>query len=150
MVAIRDKDRGWNKITRNIVASNNWVTGVGFPGSAGISSAIVTRAAVHEYGSVSKKIPSRPFMRQAISLYKQQIQQRMDAEARGIIEGRHTARTAAARIGEFFTGAIKATFTRGTFRALKPRTILAKGSSRPLIDTGEMRNSVTHAEFRKR
>ena len=39
---------------------------------------------------------------------------------------------------------MKATIGRGHFVPNAPNTIKQKGSSQPLIDTGRMRNSVSH------
>ena len=38
---------------------------------------------------------------------------------------------------------MKNTFTTGSFTPNKPATIKRKGSSRPLIDTGHLRQSIT-------
>jgi len=49
-------------------------------------------------------------------------------------------------VGAFLEGQIKQTITRGRaeWPPLSPETIKRKGSSKPLIDTGKLRNSVTH------
>lgn len=57
------------------------------------------------------------------------------------------AREAALRRGgSDLEGAIKDTISdgRGEWPALQPKTIARKGSSRPLIDTGALRSSITH------
>ncbi len=50
------------------------------------------------------------------------------------------------KAGAFLEGAIKQTITEGRseWPPLKPETIRRKKSSRPLIDTGKLRNSITH------
>lgn len=56
------------------------------------------------------------------------------------------ARGALAAIGELYTDQIKDKILKGPFKPLSDITIHRKGSSRPLIDTAQMRNSVTHRE----
>lgn len=48
--------------------------------------------------------------------------------------------------GAFLEGKIKELFTKtpSEWPPLKPETIKRKGSSKPLIDTGRLRNSITH------
>ena len=47
-------------------------------------------------------------------------------------------------LGNKAEGDMKATIGRGHFVPNAPNTIKQKGSSQPLIDTGRMRNSVSH------
>lgn len=47
-------------------------------------------------------------------------------------------------VGAFLEGKIVDKITSGISPALKPATIKAKGSSTPLIDTGEMLDQVSH------
>jgi hypothetical protein len=46
-------------------------------------------------------------------------------------------------LGEWFVGRTKAEMKNGSFQALAPSTVKAKGSTKPLVDTGQLRNSVT-------
>ena len=50
------------------------------------------------------------------------------------------------KAGAFLEGAIKQKITQGdpSWPPLKPETIKRKGSSKPLIDTGKLRASITH------
>jgi len=50
------------------------------------------------------------------------------------------------KAGVFLEGAIKQKITQGdpSWPPLKPETIKRKGSSKPLIDTGKLRASITH------
>ena len=46
--------------------------------------------------------------------------------------------------GEFLAGKMVDKITAGLSPALKPATVQAKGSSTPLIDTGELLSQITH------
>ena len=47
------------------------------------------------------------------------------------------------KLGVSYEGEMKKTFLVGQFIPNKPATIKRKGSSRPLIDTGHLRQSIT-------
>jgi hypothetical protein len=47
------------------------------------------------------------------------------------------------RLGAYFVGDIKQRIARGILPPNSPATIARKGSSKPLIDTGQLRNSIT-------
>lgn len=143
---ITDTDKGWKRIKSALLAAQNYGTAVGLPGNVGLAPTLAERAATQEYGSRDGKIPSRPFMRQAFDGNTKRIEQHMNNEIAAVIDGKYGPKQALSRVGEFFVGVIKSTIRRGDFKPLKPATILRKGSSRPLIDTGEMRNSITHKE----
>lgn len=101
---------------------------------------------IHEYGSPSNNIPSRPFMRQTwgrsrwatLGIIRQMYLQITSPSKKMSI------RQALGVIGAFYEGRVKDTLVNGTFAPLKRATVVRKGSSKPLIDTGLMRNSVTH------
>ena len=48
------------------------------------------------------------------------------------------------KIGIIIVNDIKTTMVTGNFTPLKSSTIKAKGSTKPLIDTGELRNSISY------
>ena len=62
---------------------------------------------------------------------------------RRMIVGRETMRGMLGKAGEFMVGAIKDSIRNGEWVPNKPRTIAVKGSSKPLIDTAQMINSVS-------
>jgi len=100
-------------------------------------------AAVHEYGAPEHGIPERPFLRAAINenraKYARLSQQALLDEARG----QATPAQALGQLGEAAAGDVKNKITHGPFAPLAPATIKRKGSAKPLIDTGNLRQSVT-------
>jgi|Deesub1362B_J571_1020462.scaffolds.fasta_scaffold00499_29 phage gpG-like protein len=50
------------------------------------------------------------------------------------------------KAGAFLEGAVKEKITQGdpSWPPLRPETVKRKGSSKPLIDTGKLRTSITH------
>ena len=102
-------------------------------------------AALHNYGSSEQHIPPRPFMTEAMESAenKQKIRILMLGGLRRVIVGRETVRGMLGKAGEFMVGAIKDSIRNGDWIPNKPRTIAVKGSSKPLIDTAQMMNSVS-------
>ena len=102
-------------------------------------------AALHNYGSPEQHIPPRPFMTEAMESAenKQKIRILMLGGLRRVIVGRETVRGMLGKAGEFMVGAIKDSIRNGDWIPNKPRTIAVKGSSKPLIDTAQMMNSVS-------
>lgn len=99
--------------------------------------------AIHEFGSPENNIPARPFLGQTYKKNLSLIKSRSRAVVKGVQSSKITAHEGLSKLGEWYVGAIKEEITTGEFAPLKPATIAAKGSSRPLIDTAQMRNSIT-------
>lgn len=99
---------------------------------------------IHEFGSKANNIPARPFMAQTYQKDGQTALDYMERQARVVMAGKMDARTALNRVGLYYVGRLKNMIRNGSFVENKPATIALKGSSKPLIDTGLMRNSITH------
>mgnify|MGYP000314114893 CR=1 FL=1 len=100
-------------------------------------------AAAHEFGTDS--IDRRPFLAPAIDKNRDDLIA-VQGEALGrVIDGTLSPEDAMALVGEAGVAAVKAEIVGGQHPpALKPATIRAKGSSKPLVDTGQMLNSCTY------
>ena len=103
-------------------------------------------AAWNELGTVN--MPSRPFLRMSVDDNSDKINSFMSAQKRSIIKGESADRILK-KIGIFQKDLIQEKITEGSFAPNAPSTIKAKGSSKPLIDTGRMRQSV-HFEIKQK
>lgn len=171
-VEVIEIDRGWKRIQKQLRKMNKSYTAVGFFGHGGKpSNDMAARAAVNElgakirvtqkmrwfflfkFGKMLKKsvinIPKRPFMKQTYENNKKNINRKCDEEYKNIVKGKTTVKQALSKLGEWYTGHVKVTIRRGNFKANAPLTIQQKRSSKPLMDIGEMWNSVRHREFIK-
>ena len=83
-------------------------------------------------------------MRQAFDASIQKINQLVVRTKSEVFNGRVGAREAFQLLGVFFVGQVKKIFRAGEFEPNKPATIKAKGSDKPLIDTGRLRNSIDY------
>lgn len=101
-------------------------------------------AAAHEFGT--DDVPRRPFLGPAMDKGAKKIAD-LQADLIGrVLDGTMTPDQALGILGEFAVVLVKAEITQAPHPpALKPATIKAKkGDSRPLIDSGQMLNSVTY------
>lgn len=109
---------------------------------------IVEYAAYNEFGVPSKtkkwKIPPRPFIRGWIENNSSEIKAVLDKLFKQVSEGKMDASTAVGRLGQFAQDGIKRYIKSGNFTPNAEATIQRKGSSRPLMDTGTMRNTVRY------
>lgn len=105
-------------------------------------------AAIHEFGSPARNIPERSFLRKPLISNAAAIANLAKNAAGKFIMGQITAEAALGAIGEEAKSISKTEITEGITPALKPATIKRKKSSKPLIDTGQLLNSITY-EVRK-
>jgi hypothetical protein len=97
-------------------------------------------AAWNEFGT--EHIPARPFLRDSVDKNRDRIKNNCKAVLEAVATGKKTAKEAAAIIGAIQVGQIQVEIRNGDFEANAESTIKIKGSARPLIDTGRMRQSV--------
>lgn len=109
----------------------------------GDGSTVVEVGAVHEFGS--GRVPSRSFLRVPFEQKKGALEAFIRSEFQAVLEQERTASKALDKVGAAATNISKGAFLDNEWPALKPATIAAKGSSRPLIDTGTLRASLTWA-----
>ncbi len=103
-----------------------------------------------ENGSPAQNLPARPHVKPGIMDAKDEIIRRYETGGRAILEGRITDPDVIHEaVGIVAENAIKAKIADGQFVPLSPRTLAArrrKGrtSEKPLQDTGQYRNAITH------
>ncbi|CAN7389681.1 hypothetical protein [Neorhizobium sp. LjRoot104] len=88
-------------------------------------------------------IPERPFMRNAIRDNQASYRDGMKNSAAKLLRGETGLRTVLSKLGIKAQGDIQAEITSLSNPPNSPVTIALKGSSNPLIDSGEMRGAVT-------
>lgn len=95
----------------------------------------------NELGTVN--IPSRPFLRKSVDENEDKIKSFLKSKKNDIVNGT-SADQILKEIGLFQKDLIQEKITEGDFAPNAPATIKKKGSSKPLIDTGRMRQSVNY------
>ena len=114
---------------------------VGFPAGK-VDGPVVNRAIWNHYGT-SRGIPSRPFLLNAIRKNRREYLEAMKTAGAKILRGEATLDQTMRKLGILAQGDIQQEITDLRDHPNAPATIRAKGSSNPLIDTGEMRSKVT-------
>lgn len=94
---------------------------------------------------ISGPIPPRPFITIAMFKHKAEFVGWMRAQAKQILKGATTIDAALPKLGMMGQDAIQTTITSGVGPPNSPMTIALKGSSKTLVDTGRMVQSVTWA-----
>jgi hypothetical protein len=108
----------------------------------GTSTALV--AAVNEFGSGDGRIPARPFLRPAIRDNLPEFRRLNAGTVSRVARDQMAPVKALDTLGVVASGKVKKKIVDGPFQPNAPSTIKRKKSSRPLIDTGSMRQSITH------
>lgn len=98
-------------------------------------------ATIHEHGA--GPIPARPFMRPAVAEYGASWMKLLGEGAKAALNGSVSPHAVLEAVTLRAAGDVGKAIQAVTSPALKPMTIARKGFSKPLIDTGQMFQSVT-------
>lgn len=149
-----EKDLGWLGILEQLGKAETAYVKVGFQfGSVTKSQRKGTRkkkpglsmpeiAAQNEYGT--SRIPARPFMSTAVDANRGTINGYIKKQYGLILDGKTTVNKALGLIGQLMTGLIQKRIRQIVYPPNAPSTIARKGSSKPLIDFGQMVQSVRY------
>jgi hypothetical protein len=161
MSKVIDADHGYNRIVKTLLKELDGIRiQAGVQADAGNAKKrgkggkvvksdthLLLIATVHEYGL--NGMPQRSFIRGAYDDNKQLIEKLTTALASGAITSKMPLNAALNQVGNAIEGMIKNKIRDGPFKPNSPATIKRKGSSRPLIDTGHLRQSIRYKVLRK-
>ncbi len=150
-VTFETRDCGKAQIKRDLQQLKRFAALVGIPANAPtptdkdsgepLSINMATLALIHENGSAANNIPPRPFMHQTRKRCEGRFMRLLRRCYKAVLNGANPIRSLE-KIGVAYEGEMKNTFTVGSFVPNKPATLKRKKSSRPLIDTGHLRQSI--------
>lgn len=126
------------------------------PGEKGAPANNAMLAYIHENGCPAARIPPRPFLRPTIKMLRGDIASHFKQIAQNALKGRLGAVERGYHIlGLKVSTAVKMKINTGPFQPLSSVTIerrRARGrtGTKPLIDTGQLRNSITYVIKRVR
>lgn len=168
-------DHGYDQVMEEIKKFHKSHTSVGWFGRGGDpSNDVAARMAVLELGArirVTKKmrgylaavmgihlkkttteitIPARGVIRYTAEKEKKNLWDVLLHEYDRVIAVKQTAKQALSRAGEWYVGRLKYNMTNGPWKPLSQVTIDRKGSSKPFIDNGQLRNAADHREQMRR
>lgn len=141
---VKDIDKGLFEELRKRITGGHKTVNVGFPATGeqheDSDMSVAAVATVHEFGTES--IPERSFLRAGLRRNVQKYKRLNRASLQKILRGQTDFESGLALLGEMAKSDVQAEITNGDFAPLEPETIRRKGSSKPLIDKGQMRQSV--------
>tara|TARA_R110000782_G_scaffold204639_1_gene293096 strand:- start:981 stop:1415 length:435 start_codon:yes stop_codon:yes gene_type:complete len=140
-MAVKIKDSSFIKYQRAMQTINSQKVIVGLFASAG--DEVLTKATVNEFGT--RNIPERSFIRSTYNKNYKKVAGRFIKIAQSISRGNYAIKNKMKLIGLEQEKAIKDTITNLRTPQNAPSTVAKKGSSNPLVDTGEMRSKISSA-----
>lgn len=155
--------RVWDSIISDVNRLDGKATKVGFPEGADLArpfsqtgikhsdtmAELAQKAAELEFGAPHLRGKKWPFMTQSFMTNLNKLKRQSASEFRRMTRNISAPVTALEQIGEKHEEQIRKQMWLVRTPKLSDFTIAAKGSSKPLIDTGLMVNSVTHREGRR-
>ena len=105
---------------------------------------MATLLALHVLGAPSRGIPQRDPLRPPLIANAQRYSDLLALGLKNALANGTDQKLVYEKIGIVAANEVKDYFITGNFKALSEKTIKAKGSSEPLIDTGELRNSISY------
>lgn len=148
-VSFKTRDMGKAKIERELKAAKKLVALVGIPSDSKRHEdnpyiGLAQIAYIMEKGSAVNNIPARPFMHQTRERNEKRVLNLSKKLLKNLSNGSTTAMDAIKKLGVSYEGAMKRIFIEGSFAPNAPATVRRKKSSRPLIDTGLLRQSIKY------
>ncbi len=124
---------------------------IGFPAGKPIATASSTGSGHEPFKDMAEVASialvndsSRPFLNPAVIQGKKRISAAYLQAARKVFEKSITAEAGAAIVGEAGAAVVKKYIRDNPHKPIQAATAKRKGSTKPLIDTGQMLNSVTY------
>lgn len=144
---VSDVDKGYAALVRKIGGLDRLAILVGIferEGSAPHDDdalTILEVASMHEFGTDT--IPQRSFLRAWFDEHLERAREALRRLLVQALEGKITPEQAVERFGLWVKGEIQKRIAQGIPPPLAESTIEKKGSSVPLVDTGQLRSSIT-------
>lgn len=154
---VTDRDRGWERLTRELRGAKGLVgkSGVVGPKAAaerkledGRTVTNAELAMIHEFGS--GRVPERSFLRKPFDDNRVKYESRLASYARRVYAGAMKVERAVGLVAAEMSSDVRKYIANGPGvpPPNAPSTIAKKGSSRPLVDTAQMKNAITWAVVR--
>ncbi len=146
---MRVRDRGWHKLEASLRATKEGahvVVGILSDSKNQRRGEPLTNAVlgfIHEFGSSDGHVPERSFLRATVDAKREKYKTTIRRIAKLVLLGKMTQRQALQLIGVMIQGDVVKTINAGVPPKNAPSTIARKGSSKTLIDTGQLKGAIT-------
>ena len=141
---VKVNDRVWRGVLKRVSEMKRGTVRVGVMGDAGDENGVSLAeiAAFHEFGTST--IPERSFLRATFFGHAAEgLRVMCEKLSKAVVEGKLDEPRALGLLGTWAVAEVKKTIRASIAPELAAATIAAKGSSLPLVDTGQLINSVT-------
>lgn len=139
---LSDRDLGYRDILRRLAGARDSAALVGIHEDAGSDLAVI--AAANEYGTENGHVPERSFLRATVDANQAAYGDELTAAVEAHIDGERPLTDGLDRLGARVAGDVQQFMTDLQEPPNAPATIARKGSSNPLIDTGQLRGAIRH------
>ena len=142
---VKVNDRVWRGVLKRVSEMKRASVRVGVMGDAGDEKGVSLAeiAAYHEFGTST--IPERSFLRATFFGHAAEgLRVMCEKLSKAIVEGKMDEPRALGLLGTWAAAEVKKTIRASIAPELAAATIAAKGSSLPLVDTGQLINSITY------
>jgi hypothetical protein len=158
---VKVNDKGWKKLLKRVTPLGEYEAHVGILAAKGGNErhkasggkiTLLELAAIHEFGSPAANIPERSFIRRTFNESEGQAELKAiySKIARAVIAGKLTAEQAIQLLGMKMQSMVRNRILVDMIPPPnRPSTVARKGSSRPLVDTGQLVGALTY-EVRKK
>lgn len=152
-MTIKEIDNGYKKYLNSIKELNNSAVQIGL--FAEVGDKVLTKAIVNEFGTTQAGknrniiIPERSFIRATYNKQYKKVAKRFSQIFESFSNKKFDIKTKLKFIGIEQVSETQSTITNFKTPKNAPSTILRKGSSKPLIDTGEMRMKINYKIVKK-
>lgn len=146
-VRVKETDRGYKRLVREIQKPMVTAT-VGLQGREGRAKSGDGDATLAEVGTSNEfgtqaGVPERSFLRSTVDAGTPKYLKLMRGVARAAVDGKTTIRKGIGLVGEIVVGDVKQAIANGIPPPNAESTIVAKGSSTPLVNFGQLRGGIT-------
>ncbi len=150
-MGVRVIDRGLNKLLSVFTGKQKTRITVGIhavdgkePHAGGqFGETVADIAALSEFGAPG--IPQRSFLRAWFDENQAKTKEATKRMAQSVLKGKRTRAQAIELLAQSFVGQIQRRIAQGIAPPNSPITIALKGSSTPIIETGQVRSAITYA-----
>ncbi len=145
-----DKDTGWKKFKKRLRVLDGHEVVVGITAEKGEESAepkeaglsLITLATVHEFGFPELGIPRRSFLADTFDINERKYDKIMSKGIAGVVSKKDDPRKKLFVLGQTARTDVLDRFDAGIGKELKDATKKRKGSSKQLVNTSTLKNSI--------
>lgn len=147
--SLKDLDHGYKALLRRVFGMKKPRIDVGLLEADGgkehegsDSTTVLDVGTWNEFGT--DRIPARSFVRAWFDEAEGRKRQELGTLAKSVVAGKRTKEQALEVFGLGAAGEMQARISEGVSPANAPSTVARKGSSKPLVDTGQLRSSLSY------